>query len=266
MDSEQPPPGAEPGTDPAATWNRATEVEALLAADTSVLGHLWAYEQEGLTPQEMAEREGTVNTGWVSIYRMLVRVLRDGEVPTAPSMSLTAARRVRKWLKNPALSPQLKAALAAQEVALTSRAEDREAVAAEADAAAEVSKRAEASGASGVYVWSLPHYLNYPVDPKSGHTLLKVGHSAVDAYSRVRDSNWTALPEDPVLLRIYPAEASAEAEKLFHGWLRAADHGQQQNARAGQEWFLTSLKFVDHVARQMGFEVQEYNSQYTSTD
>ena len=243
-------------------FDRRAEVEALLAQDTSVLGHLWVYEQEGLTPQEMAEREGTVNTGWVSIYRMLVRVLRDGEVPTAPSMATTAARRVRKWLKNPSLSPSLRAELEAQEALLTSRAEDRSAVAEETETAVETSKRAEAAGRPGVYIWSLPHYLNYPVDQKRGHTLYKVGHSSVDAYNRVRDARWVALPEDPVLRRIYPVDASAAAEREFHEALRAADHFQQVNTKGGTEWYLTSLRYLDYIARRMGLEVEEYNAQY----
>ncbi|WP_344305193.1 GIY-YIG nuclease family protein [Nocardioides bigeumensis] len=243
-------------------YDRRVEVEALLAEDTSVLGHLWAYEQEGLTPQQMAEREGTVTTGWVSIYRMLVRVLRDGEVPTAPSMATTAARRVRKWLKNPNLSPSLRAELQDQEALITSRAEDTSAVAEETETAVETSKRAEAAGRPGVYVWSLPHYLNYPVDQKRGHTLYKVGHSSVDAYNRVRDARWVGLPEDPVLRRIYPVDASAAAEREFHEALRAADHFQQVNVKAGTEWYLTSLRYLDYIARRMRLDVEEYNAQY----
>jgi hypothetical protein len=246
----------------AAAYDRRTEVESLLADDTTVLGHLWAYEQDGLTPQEMAEREGTSGTGWVSVYRMLVRVLRDGEVPTAPSMSTTAARRVRRWLKNPNLSPSLRGELEAQVALLTSRAEDPSAVAEETETAVETSKRAEATGRPGVYVWSLPHYLNYPVDQKRGHTLYKVGHSSVDAYNRVRDARWVGLPEDPVLRRIYPADASAAAEREFHEALRAADHFQQVNVKAGSEWYLSSLRYLDYIARRMGLDVEEYNAQY----
>lgn len=243
-------------------YNRQAEVETLLAEDTTVLGHLWAYEQEGLTAQEMAEREGTSGTGWVSVYRMLVRVLRDGEVPTAPSMATTAARRVRRWLKKSNLSPSLRAELEAQGALLTSRAEDPSAVAEETETAVENSKRAEAAGRPGVYVWCLPHYLNYPVDQKRGHTLYKVGHSSVDAYNRVRDARWVGLPEDPVLRRIYPVDASAAAEREFHEALRAADHFQQVNVKAGSEWYLSSLRYLDFIARRMSLDVEEYNAQY----
>jgi hypothetical protein len=38
-------------------YDRRTEVESLLAADDTVLGRLFRYEIEGLTPQEMTARE-----------------------------------------------------------------------------------------------------------------------------------------------------------------------------------------------------------------
>ena len=49
-------------------------------------------------------------------------------------------------------------------------------------AAVENSKAAESSGRPGIYVYTLPHYRRYPVEPDTGKTLLKVGHSSTDAY------------------------------------------------------------------------------------
>ena len=88
-------------------YDRRHEVERHLAEDETVLGRLWLYDEEGLTPQEMTEREGVSGTGWVSNYRTLVRVLRDGEIPKSPTLSLQGARRIRSWLKKPGLSPEL---------------------------------------------------------------------------------------------------------------------------------------------------------------
>ena len=86
-----------------------------------------------------------------------------------------------------------------------SRAEDRQAQVEEEDVAVEKTKAAEDSGTPGIYVYTLPHYLRYPYEPDSGRTLLKVGHSARDALYRANSQGkLTALPEDPILLRIYP--------------------------------------------------------------
>lgn len=238
-------------------YDRRAEVERLLAADQTVLGRVWRYEQEGMTPQQMTEAE-SVATGWVSNYRTLIRVLRDGEIPTSPSTAHAGGRRVRSWIRKPELSAELRRDLIRQEQLLTSRAEDKDAQEAEFSDAVEKSVTAEASGTPGIYVYTLPHYLLHPYDPISGRTLLKVGHSGRDAYYRANSQGrLTALPEDPILLRIYPVEASAAAERDFHGWLRDADHAGSRTQRGGSEWFVTSTKFLDRIARSMGHEVRE---------
>ncbi|CAN0618214.1 protein of unknown function [Burkholderia multivorans] len=119
---------------------------------------------------------------------------------------------------------------------------------------------AEAQGVPGIYVYTLPHYLKYRVDVETGKTLLKVGHSSTDAIYRANSQGrLTALPEDPVLLRIYPTESSSDTEKLFHEWLRKADHYGVRSTRAGSEWFLTSTKFLDHIATSLRLEVRDVN-------
>jgi hypothetical protein len=62
--------------------------------------------------------------------------------------------------------------------------------------------------------------------------VLKVGHSGVGAHYRATSQGWlTALPEDPILLRIYPVAESAKAERDFHAWLRDADHAGERTQR-----------------------------------
>lgn len=240
-----------------ATYDRRAEVDRLLEVDETVLGRLWAYENQGLTPQQMADSEGTGTTGWVSNYRMLIRVLRDGEIPTAPSSAQQAGRKVRAWLKGLELSPQLRADLTAQEALIESRADDRQAQTEEIRGAVEATKVAESVGTPGIYVYTLPHYLRYPYDPETGRTLLKVGHSSVDVHYRASSQGrLTALPEDPILLRIYAVDASADAERDFHAWLRDADHAASRTRRGGSEWYVTSTKFLDRIARSKGLEVQ----------
>jgi hypothetical protein len=242
-------------TDPEG-YDRVSEVQRLLEEDDTVLGRLWQYDVQGLSAQEMSDLEGVSGVGWVSNYRSLVRVLRDGEIPKSPSMSLQGARRVRSWLKKRELSPSLRAALVEQESLLMSRAEDKQAQNEEVRDAVEATKVAESAGTPGIYVYTLPHYLRYPYDPETGRTLLKVGHSSVDAYYRAASQGrLTALPEDPILLRIYPVDASGDAERDFHAWLRDADHAGSRSRRGGSEWYVTSTKFLDRVARSKGLQV-----------
>lgn len=71
----------------------------------------------------------------------------------------------------------------------------------ESEEAIEKSKAAEAEDIAGIYVYTLPHYVRYPYDRKSGRTLLKVGHSSVEALYRARSqTRVTSLPEDPVAI------------------------------------------------------------------
>lgn len=191
----------------------------------------------------------------------------DGEIPTSPTISQQAARRVRKWLKTLELSPELKADLEDLESKLMSRAEDTTAQSKELETAAAATANAEADGTPGIYVYTLPHYLKHPVDDETGKTLLKVGHSAKDAYYRAGSAGrLTALPEDPILLRVYSVEESASREKEFHAWLRDADHLGGRTRRAGSEWFVTSTKFLDRVAKAMGLDVRVINDFETGED
>lgn len=251
-ENQEPTPGSD-------AVDRRVEVERLLGEDETVLGSIWRHEQEGLSLHEMAEREG-VTTGPIYAARSLIRVLRDGYLPTGPTVAAQSAARLRAWLKGKDLSPELRAALTEQESLLMSRAEDQQAQTEEVEEAVEATRAAEATGRPGIYVYTLPHYLRHPYDPDTGRTLLKVGHSSVDVYYRAgSQGRLTALPEDPILLRIYPSEESAHVEQQFHAWLRDADHPGSRARRGGSEWFVTSTKFLDRVARSMGLEVQVVN-------
>jgi hypothetical protein len=108
----------------------------------------------------------------------------------------------------------------------------------------------------GIYVYSFPQYLRHPAE--SGLVALKVGHSATDSIRRFRDqTRTTGMPEDPVLLRVYPTApaAAAETEKVFHALLTAARHGRKNGAMSGKEWFSTDLGFLDEIARTLKLEI-----------
>lgn len=126
----------------------------------------------------------------------------------------------------------------------------------EDDAAQQRTIEVEDSLTPGIYVYTLPHYLRHPFDPESGRTLLKVGRPERDTYDRVRNQGRiTALPEDPIHLRVYPTENTTGYEREFHTWLTDADHERSRSLRGGSEWFLTSTKFLDRVAHSLGLTV-----------
>jgi hypothetical protein len=71
----------------------------------------------------------------------------------------------------------------------------------------------------------------------------------------------TALPEEPILLRIYRTDgaANAQTERDFHRLLEAADHSRSVARSAGREWFVTSTRFLDEVARVLKLPVVVVN-------
>jgi hypothetical protein len=128
--------------------------------------------------------------------------------------------------------------------------------------AKEQTERAEARNEAGIYVYALPHYVRYPYDPDSGRTLLKVGRSDSDVITRFRNqTRTTALPEEPILLRIYRTDGSATGpvEAQFHRLLEAADHYRSVARSAGREWFLTTTRFLDEVARALNLPTEVVN-------
>ena len=89
---------------------------------------------------------------------------------------------------------------------------------------------------------------------------MKVGKSDRDVITRFREqTRTTALPEEPVLLRIYEVSNSeselSEIEKIFHSLLESADHDRSTARTGGTEWFLTSLKFLDKIADTLKMKV-----------
>jgi len=141
--------------------------------------------------------------------------------------------------------------------ALEHDASDPVARASEEQEALTATATAEEHAVPGVYVYSLPHYLRYPYDA-SGRTLLKVGRADQSVIRRFREQvRTTALPEDPVLLRIYVVPEPNEClrvERQFHRLLEAADHDRSTARTGGTEWFLSSVRFLDEIADTLGLD------------
>jgi hypothetical protein len=244
----------------AETGDRA-EIRAFLLADPSRLGDVYRWTEQGLTPEEMAELADTQYTTFVWNYTRILQALLTGDLPTAPTVARATARKYRSLLKqdwSPGTSQLLR-----RELDILERASaDIDAVVEESLEAKRNTEAVEDENTAGIYVYSLPHYVRYPFDPDTGRTLLKVGHSQRDAIQRMQaQTRTTALPEDPVLLRVYPTGDldSAALEAKMHRTLRAFDHGRDVERMAGREWFLTTTTAIDSVADLLGLEARIVN-------
>src|SRR5208282_5119640 len=99
------------------------ELQAYLAADSSRVGEVYRLLEEGLAADAIAERlEGGAAGAWQ--YRRMVSAVLDGNLPTAPTVALAAARRYRTVLKAPALSAAARSYLQANLDELERRASD----------------------------------------------------------------------------------------------------------------------------------------------
>jgi hypothetical protein len=236
------------------------ELVALLEADGSRLGEVYRAQQRALSAAQIAEELGVASRGFVYNYSAMAKALLDGEVPSSPSFALQAARRFRAILKSRRLSPDTRLYLTDKLGELELRANDVVARVEETQRAQEQTAEAEARNEVGIYVYALPHYLRYPFDSDSGRTLMKVGRSDSDVIVRFRNqTRTTALPEEPILLRVYPTAAGTDFEARFHRLLEAADHHRSVARTAGREWFVTSTRFLDEAARVMGLNVMIVN-------
>lgn len=199
----QAPSAVGDSTSPAG-FDRSAEVSALLEQDATALGDVWRRIQGGKTPQQVAEEDGNT-VGPVYSFMNLASALLDGNVSRAPTVARQIAARIRKWLRTKPLSDDLRAALEEQERQLNEVVNDSRATEAESEQAVQKSKEAEAENVPGIYVYTLPHYVRYPYDQKTGRTLLKVGHSSVDAlYRATSQARITSLPEDPCFFGFIP--------------------------------------------------------------
>jgi hypothetical protein len=240
-------------------FDRRAEVSVLWDEDDSIVGDVWRRLRAGGTAQQIAAEDG-ITQGPIYSAINLQNALLEGTVSPSPTVAKAVAGRIRKWLRTKSLSDNLRLALVEQERALEAVVNDSQASEAESERVLEKSKAAASENIAGIYVYTLPHYVRYPYDAKTGRTLLKVGHSAVDALYRANSqARVTSLPEDPWLLRIYPADQSLEIERQFHGFLRDADHDGVRGTRTGAEWFLTSLKFLDRIAATLQLEIRAIN-------
>lgn len=208
-------------------------------------------------PTELLPLTACANSGVVGNRRVVVFAIMNEVEPNAASVARQAASTVRSMLKqasDPAVVSHLATVLATLEaVATNTQAVVEESVQLESDSAELATTLKQATG---VYVYTYPHYWRHPYIPDSERRLLKVGRTTDKAWSRVvSQARQTGMPEDPLLLRVYTTEDPTATEKSFHMLLDAAEHQRSVGTAVGTEWFVTTLDYCDAVATALKLHV-----------
>ena len=237
------------------------EVRAVLAVEDTRIGEVFRLLRDGKSEAEIAEIYETQTGGWVYSYRRIISFLESGLVPTAPSVKRHLISSYRSFLNrhNLTLSPEVATEMRVRLAVLETPSREEPGDELTFLVLRKKEELALRQAVTGIYVYTLPHYYNQPLQPSeddilADRTLMKVGKSDADVIRRFRQQERnTALPEDPLLLRIYTSvEGKGDVERRFHLLLSAADHRRNKSRVAGSEWFLTSLKFLDALAADMG--------------
>jgi hypothetical protein len=239
----------------------AQEVRDALQTDETRMGDVYRALALGKTPAEIAAELGTQTSNFVNKYQRFARAIETGDLPSAPTMIRECGTAMRGFLNRhyAQLSPGTIKVLESRILTLNNIRIDPVAEEHEDLRIRQRTQSAERQAVAGIYVYTLPHYRKHPVEPAideslAHRTLMKVGMSDSDVIRRFRHQERnTSLPEDPELLRIYTGTTEMlPLERRMHRLLRAADHRQNSGRASGTEWFLTSLKFLDAIATDMG--------------
>jgi hypothetical protein len=230
------------------------ELYATLERSGTPLGRAAAAYRSGIdTPTGLHERGIGASTAVAATLLVQVRAIVDGVVPTVPSQAAQSLRSARALLRHGGalLDADTLAYLQALVVALDAASTNRLALDAEDRELRRASAALEqlAAHADGVVVCTLPHYWRHPTADR-GRRLLKVVSTRRREQTPADD-----VPEEPVLLRFYPAPAGADPlvlERRFHALLDDAHHQRPRAAGAGREWFITTVEFLDEIAAQLG--------------
>lgn len=241
--------------------DRSEEVRAAFAVDETRLAEVWRLTADGYSPQQIADKLGTQTSNYVNKALRFARAIETGDLPTAPTMIRECASAMKGFRRRHegVLSNETKSLLDLDVERLVRMTENPEIIELEEEDYQKKSEAVERSNTPGIYVYALPHYLNFPIfeadyESSADRTLMKVGMSESDAIKRFRQQKRvTELPEQPRLLRVYTGEGKmVDFEKQFHSLLSAADHRRNSVKTAGTEWFLTSLKFLDEISKTLG--------------
>lgn len=236
------------------------ELVNFLEKDPTLYGEIYRKKRAGVSNEEIQKSRGAQTPGFIWNYERYLKALLEGDLPNGISMVNEVAVLFRRILKSHDISEQTRTYLNLGLQEIEDRKNDQSLRQKIENKVVAYSNALEKKSTPGIYVYSLMHYINYPYHSESGRTLMKVGKSDRDVIQRFREqTRTTALPEEPVLLRIYKPTNSVQTlsqlEGVFHTLLEAADHDRSTARTGGTEWFLTSLKFLDKIAETLMLEI-----------
>lgn len=246
------------------------EIDAALKVDPGRLGDIFRSGDD--SPGEIASALGVSTKGFVSNYRRHIAAIREGEIPTSITTALETARAVRGFLKrNEELSDGSQNALREIAVKCEEVARDDSLVEKEEAANKERNRKLESTSSIGIYVYSYPHYLNYPyISSEDGvtdeRTMMKVGMSGVGTKERIFGQT-AAMPEEPEILYLFTRAGEVrfssddkllrKVEKQIHNHLRTIGHRRSSDAGGGTEWFLTNKATIESTANLLDLRTDE---------
>ena len=236
------------------------EFEHFLENDVALYGFIYRAKRDNISNDEIQKSRGAAYPNFIWNYQRYIRALLEGDIPSSISQMNEVGVLFRRVAKLTDLSEEAVAHLARGLAEIERRKNDPDIKLKSEKQLLKSSKALEKKSTPGIYVYTLMHYMNYKYDPDSDRTLIKVGKSDRDVIQRFREqTRTTALPEEPVLLRIYESKEQeislTSIEKTFHEILEAADHDRRTARTGGTEWFLTSLKFLDKIAFVLGLTI-----------
>lgn len=236
------------------------DLTKFLEQDITLLGEVFRKKRDNVSNDEIQKAQGAAYPNFIYNYQRHIRSLLEGDIAKKISILNETAIHFRRALKFEGISNETRDYLNRGLQEIEERKSDSSLVAKTAKEALKSSEALEKTYTPGIYVYTLMHYKNHPYDPVTGRTLYKVGKSDRDVITRFREQiRTTALPEEPVLFRIYEATNGqtelGAIEKSFHALLEAADHDRSTARTGGTEWFLTSLKFLDKIGETLNLSV-----------
>ena len=250
------------------------EIEAALSADNQRIGDVFRSrgDDTNKSAQNIADELGIGTVGSIySVLNSIETLLQCRRLSGGPTYASQRASMLRSFSKRHAqvLSDTTRQRLLDLASEHDMAARDAEAIAEEN---AEIEREVEAGtqGAEpGIYVYTYPHYMRFPVvsgddDDTNPRTYLKVGMSETDMAQRIKAQITTAMPEPPLILRMYSVSGGdiGEIEARLHEHLNAADHNRLHVRGAGREWFLTHLRFIDSTASLLGLRIIRAHDSY----
>ena len=246
------------------------EINAALQKSDSGIGRVARAMAEGkTTPAELVTAGAGANTGATWNMARVVRFIQEAVPPKAPSVAAMTGRSIGGLLReHPGLSSESVSYLQSLRDLVDSIEKDDVAVFGEQtrlkEASEELTQKVEKLG--GVYVYTFPLYLKVPAKHDPERFWLKIGQTSRVVKKRVSEQlRSTAMPEDPVILRVYTDPKStatgsqadyAALEKQFHNQLMAAGHSKTPAKSGGTEWFATTLEFLDAIAEIIKLEIE----------